>query len=395
MTGVSTTWGRAGRRTGGRTGRHCASRTPRLGRTAGHAWLRAAAVRPPQYGHRSTANRQYGQPQYGQPQYGQPQYGQPQYGAPTGYQPAPLHPGVVPLRPLSLGEIYDGAFRSIRANPRVMFGLPVLVIAIGSLFSLALSYVLLPRISGLFTGMFSDIQGGAMLESTYSGLVSSELAALPVTFVLTTVLTGLLTASVSRSVIGQRITVGETWRSYGRRSMTLILFSLAQEIVLALGWALVLTPAIAAAIGSNPGAAAGLALVGLPVGLVLSVWFAVRTLLVPPAYVLEGGRLWTSVARAWRLTRGYFWRLAGIYVLAVIIVSFIEQIISTPLSLLALIPAAQSSLFGVTLGVVAIGLGLVIQMTFLAPVVALLYIDVRMRSEGLDIELGRAAEAAA
>jgi hypothetical protein len=177
--------------------------------------------------------------------------------------------------------------------------------------------------------------------------------------------------------------------------MMLILFSLVQEVALALGWTLILIPAIAAAVGSNPGATVGLALLALPIGLVLSAWIAVRTLLVPPAYVLEGGRLWASVARAWRLTRGYFWRLAGIYVLAVIIVSFIEQIISTPLSLLALIPAAQSSLVGVILGVVAIGLGLIIQMTFLAPVVALLYIDVRMRSEGLDIELGRAAEAAA
>src|SRR5436189_5109997 len=52
----------------------------------------------------------YGQPGYGQREYGQPGAG---YGAPPGgWAPPPQapKPGVIPLRPLAVGEILDGAF---------------------------------------------------------------------------------------------------------------------------------------------------------------------------------------------------------------------------------------------------------------------------------------------
>src|SRR5690625_5811706 len=40
-------------------------------------------------------------------------------------------PGIIPLRGLRLAEVLDGAFKAIRHNPKVMFGvtLPVAVIA--------------------------------------------------------------------------------------------------------------------------------------------------------------------------------------------------------------------------------------------------------------------------
>ena len=43
--------------------------------------------------------------------------------------PAPLapRPGVIPLRPLSLGEIYDGAFQVMRRNPGSMIGSAAIV----------------------------------------------------------------------------------------------------------------------------------------------------------------------------------------------------------------------------------------------------------------------------
>ena len=36
-------------------------------------------------------------------------------------------PGIVPLRPLGLGDLYDGAFTAIRRNPKPMVGLAALV----------------------------------------------------------------------------------------------------------------------------------------------------------------------------------------------------------------------------------------------------------------------------
>ena len=95
---------------------------------------------------------------------------------------------------------------------------------------------------------------------------------------------------------------------------------------------------------------------------------------------------------------GSFWRLFGIYLLTTILAGIIAQIIVFPATLIAQLvlrdPTATS--FG---SVVVIGIANVIastlSTTFVASVVALLYIDVRMRREGLDVELARAAETTA
>ncbi|MCV2394147.1 hypothetical protein OEB99_07500 [Actinotalea sp. M2MS4P-6] len=352
----------------------------------------------PQYGQPQYGQPQYGQPQYGQPQYGQPQYGQPQHGQPIGYEPAPVQPGIVPLRPLGFGEIFDGAFRSVRDNPRVMFGLPAIVVAIGSLLGIALAYAVMPRLSGWFTDVFGTLGASptetGQLVDVYSASVGTLPGALLVQFVATTVLTGLLTASVSRSVIGQRVSVGEVWAQYGKRALLLIPYLIVVGIVQLLGWALILLPGIALLAGGTTGAGVALLVLGALAGLALTVWFTIRTLLVPPALVLEGRGMWASVVRGWKLSRGSFWRILGIYVVASFLVYIVQQLIATPIGLVAglILATGASEFVYVVVTIAANALGMVVSLAFLAPVVALLYIDVRMRREGLDIELGHAAE---
>ena len=78
--------------------------------------------------------------------------------APGGFFLAPK-PGIIPLRPLSIGEIISGAFESLRANPRAMF-LPSLIVltATGAL-SAVLNYLgasfLLSRVDDLLNS--SDV----------------------------------------------------------------------------------------------------------------------------------------------------------------------------------------------------------------------------------------------
>ncbi|GAA3310379.1 hypothetical protein [Nonomuraea dietziae] len=53
-----------------------------------------------------------------------PPYGQQGYG----YMPPPaLRPGIIPLRPLGLGDIYDGTIKLIRSNPKAVLGLSAIV----------------------------------------------------------------------------------------------------------------------------------------------------------------------------------------------------------------------------------------------------------------------------
>ena len=76
----------------------------------------------------------YGQQPYGQAPYGGPpgQYGQARYGGLPQYRgqaPAPK-PGIIPLRPIGVSEMLDGAFTAIRRNPRATLGLGAVIMTI-------------------------------------------------------------------------------------------------------------------------------------------------------------------------------------------------------------------------------------------------------------------------
>lgn len=349
----------------------------------------------PQYGQPQYGQPQYGQPQYGQPQYAQPQYGQPQYGQPAGYVPPPVQRGIVPLRPLSLGEIYDGAFRSIRANPRVMFGFSALLVATATLVGGILWYLLIPTIMGWMSGLpdTSEVDPYGTLDSTAS--IMGMYALLPFITLAVAVLSGVLTVSVSRSVIGQTITVGELWHRHWRRVGALVLVTGMFGVAVAVAWFLLILLIVLVATASG-GLAVAVGVVGVVGAVVATVWVSVRLLFVAPVLVLEDARVWSSIGRAWRLTRGSFWRIFGINLLAQVIGSVASQVLSVPTSFIAMLFITDPASGGF---VATLSIGMAISYTlpaiFLAAVVALQYIDIRIRREGLDVQLMRAAETAA
>ncbi len=358
----------------------------------------AAAPPQPQHGQPQYGQPQYGQPQYGQPQYGQPQYGQPQYGAPAGYVAAPIQRGIVPLRPLSLGEIYDGAFRSVRANPRVMFGFSALIVAGSCILGGLLWYLLVPTLSSWIGSAMPD--DGSAGYDPYNSLdmtasVMGVYALMPFLLLAGAMLSGVLTVSVSRSVIGQKITVAELWSRYWRRVGLVVLATVLLGLASVVAWGLFV--GLIVLVGSAVG---GLAvLVGLVGGLAMlaaTMWFTIRVLFVPPVLMLEELKFWESIARAWRLTRGSFWRIFGIWLLAQVITYIASQILSVPLSLLSVFFISDAASGGfIALMTVMMAVSYALPAVFIAAVVALQYIDVRIRKEGLDVQLGRAAEAAA
>ena len=357
----------------------------------------------PPYGTPQHGAPQYGTPQYGTPQYGTPQYGTPQYGtspiAPQGYRPPPVQRGIIPLRPLSLGELFDGAFRAVRANPRVMFGFTGMVVAITVTIQGLTQWLLLGAIAGQLTGVTSEIDPTGQFGIADSvGSALAQGATLPLLSLATTVLTGVLIASVSRSVIGQSITVGELWAAHWRRTLWLVVFSAVSGLLVAVVWVALAVPVIALAAAEQWAAAVLLGIVGGLALVVATVWFQIRILLIPPALVLEGTSVRDAVTRGWALTRGSFWRIFGIYLLTSIITGFVAQVIIVPVTTIATLvlqdPTATS---GGAIAIISVGTALVYTLTivFMAAVVALLYIDIRIRREGLDVELIRAAEAAA
>lgn len=321
--------------------------------------------------------------------------GQPGWAAappPGAWRPPTLQPGIIPLRPLGLGEILDGAFKAIRANPRVMFGLSALVATV----AVAIQSVITWYLGGILTDDLLDATSSSAYSEDLSSTFGSTLAnfiALPITSLATTVLTGWLIVSVSRSVLGQKVAASAVLRN--RKIWSVVGFTAAVAVAAVVAVALVAVPVVALAANDQVGAAVALGLLGSVVLLVVAIWFGVRTLLVPPAIMLEGKPLRPTVARAWRLTYRSFWRLLGIYLLVSILASIVTQFVVTPAALISAFvfddPTMES--FG---SILVSGVAEVIAMTlstaFLAAVVALLYIDVRMRREGLDVELARASD---
>jgi hypothetical protein len=137
---------------------------------------------------------------------------------------------------------------------------------------------------------------------------------------------------------------------------------------------------------------------------VLWVWIDTKLCLVPSILLLERLPLRAAIARSWQLTRGFFWKTLGIRLLVNVIISTALQVITVPITLLAsygglLInpngdTTADNVLVYVGSGVIVVfsivfgSVGLVME----SAVVALIYIDIRMRREGLDLELLRFVE---
>jgi hypothetical protein len=194
-------------------------------------------------------------------------------------------------------------------------------------------------------------------------------------------------------VLGRTISVREvvrSWRVWWVLGFTLLLGLAVALVVGAWGGGVALL-----AVHEQTAAAVAIGLVGGLALIVVLVWVQTRTLLVTPALMLEGKGFWRTVARAWRLTRGSFWRLFGIYLLVYVLMMVLSQIVVAPFSAIALLVGRGDVFSFGPLAIQSIGqiIALTATTTYTSAVIALLYIDVRMRREGLDIELGRAAAA--
>ena len=348
----------------------------------------------------------YGQPTYGQPPYGQPAYGQPGYGQPGyGQVPNPLgwrpKPGIIPLRPITLGEILDGAFQAIRANPRTMLGFSAVVLVVTTLLAL------IP--TALFTQQLTDqltraSTGQAVnLNDVTAGLTGAVEAIIPATllqWLATTVLNAILVLAVSEAVLGRQIGPGALWARVRGRIWAVLGLGLLIGLALT-GVILVLTLlAVVLVLAAGPTAGGLITLLLLfPLALGLCLFAGFRWSLAGPALLLENQKVTMAMRRSWRLVRGSWWRVFGILLLAAIIVSVGRGIVVAPFQLMAQIPtaAAGGGIGGIVAGLLVQDIGTIIAGTifypFSAAVSALLYIDLRMRREGLDVELMRASEA--
>ena len=174
------------------------------------------AIPPPGY-------QGYPPPGYqGYPPPGYPGYPPPGY-PPPGYVAAPpaLKPGVIPLRPLTLTDIFNGAVAYIRANPKATLGLTTVVVVIAQLIALILQVGPLAA-----TGELGVLRGEEASTAAALGSSASSIASAITTLLSSILLSGMLTVIVGRAVFGAGITIGEAWQRVRGRLLALIGYTL-------------------------------------------------------------------------------------------------------------------------------------------------------------------------
>lgn len=319
-----------------------------------------------------------------------------------GWLPQAPKPGIVPLRPLGLTEILDGAITAIRMHPRAMLGLSAIVLAAVTLLQLPLQWVSLRGTMSLFDQMSASSPGfaagpGGNLQSL--GIDAVTALSTVLTLLVQLVLTGLLTVVVSRAVIGQRLSIGEAWTAV-RGRVPALLGAAALTTLAVIGVILVaIAPAVAVTVLGAPLAVVVLAWIATVFVVIAAIAYVYTTFaLAGPAVVLERLGPVAGIARSRTLVRHSFWRVFGILLLAAIITVVLTGIFQLPFvgigTFVAFLAGGESGV-GLVLMLALIGLGTVLAGTLTAPfaagVTVLVYIDRRIRREGLDLELARAA----
>lgn len=329
---------------------------------------------------------------------------------------APPKPGVIPLRPLRLGEVLDGAFQAARRNGKAMFGSALIFQVISAAITLAITLSAFGALgSNLFSESFSDSAPseaeinnllGTGLKSAGALVVVSFLSAL-----IGMVLQGALVIPVLRAVLNRGTGFGQMWQLVKPRIGSLLVLALlyAGASILAVAIYGGILFGLVAAIGLTGSNSSPLAVLGL--GIVLSLpflaaglWISIKLLLAPAALVGEGIGIFAAIKRSWQLTANNWWRTFGITALAGIITAVIGGIISTPVGILMgiLMPIMmpnptpeQLVNFTVISQIISTFIGALVgavTLAFQTGVMALIYVDLRMRRDGFDVTLLKEAE---
>ncbi|TGA83542.1 glycerophosphoryl diester phosphodiesterase membrane domain-containing protein, partial [Streptomyces sp. MZ04] len=327
--------------------------------------------------------------------------GYPGWGAWQGPPPA-AKPGVIPLRPLGVGEILDGAVSTMRTYWRTVLGISLAVAVFTEILVILLQGLVLNDTAD--TDALNDPSAtvGELTRALGDTLLSSGVVLL-ITLLGTIVATALLTTVTSRAVLGKSVTTAEAWRDAKPQLPRLIGLTLLLPLIGGAVVAIGILPGVLIALAGGSDAGVSLAALGGFGALIVAIWLLIRFSLASPALMLEKQGVKKSLTRSVKLVRGSWWRVFGIQLLAAIIANVVASIIVIPFTLIAgavsgdgvtgFLDSGAGELGWTFLIVSGIGsvIGSMLTFPITAGVTVLLYIDQRIRREALDLELARAA----
>ena len=326
-----------------------------------------------------------------------PPYGQPRYVAPP-------KPGIVPLRPLMFGEIMDGSFQVIRRNAKAMLGASLLAQSLAAILTAVLTAATATS-AGSIEG-WANSASNADLATLGLGFVAAMLLVAVLSLFIASVLQGAMVVPVARSILNRPTSFKQMWSLARPRVGALVRLA---ALLMAAGLLAMLVPAaLAVALIASMEGIGILLLIPLFLGFVaLYVWIYVKLMVAPAAVVIEELGALDSLRRSWELTRANWWRILGITLVVGILVGVASQIVMIPVGLLPPLVAGflsphggseQEVALAVAVGVITAILGALagaLGYALQTSVMALVYMDLRMRKDGLDISLLRQMESGA
>ena len=217
-------------------------------------------------------------PGYAPPGYTFPAQLPPPYFAPP--PPPPLRPGCVPLRPLAVGDILDGAFRVVRRNPRATLGPAVIVAVVQAVLVASFQFLVY---GANRTQSVADPNDPAVSGGQLTGQLSAAFSLLVIGTLLGAILTGLLTAVITEDVLGVKLSIADAWQRTRPRIWALVGLSIVTTL---------------------------LELLGLLPCLVLGVWLWGIWAVSMPALMVEGLSVRGALGRSRQLVAGTV--LAGV-----------------------------------------------------------------------------------
>lgn len=285
-------------------------------------------------------------------------------GPPSGPPPPPSAwraGSPIALRPLRVGETIDAAIRLYRLHWKVFLGIVATVTVPFS----ALQAVLIQVVGRPVRAL--PVEGVPSFVTNLAGdcVMTNANAVLVLTLVLTLVnflfirpfLTAAMVGAVGDAYVGQTPSVDGSYRLALSKLRSVLLV----EILV------------------------GLAVLGAGILFIIpGIIVFVRLLAAPSAVVLEDVRGRKALSRSWRLTKGHAWRLFWTWLLAFILTAIVSGLLTAPVAYLA--SSMSCSTGWVVRAIAQIAVAVLVQ-PFAAAIPVLLYLDLRVRKEGLDLAL--------
>lgn len=260
------------------------------------------------------------------------------------------------LRPLGVGETLDTAIKLYRNNAVTLWKIVALIIVPLEVLDVIVRRVTLPSDVFLIDGQLYTHSG--------SGTGAGATVALILIAVLGVLAALLSTGAVFKLVLDSYLGRSTDWResiAFARhRLASLVWLGILSTFLIVVGFILIIVPGI---------------------------WLMVASSVAVPALMLEGLTGFSALKRSLDLVDGRWWATFGRLVAALLL----YVVVAIVIGLIAGAIASGISITNVTLYLALAGaltaVGNILATPFIAAVIAVIYVDLRVRKEGFDLEL--------